>query len=160
MPRLKAAELLVAARAENFAEHELERTAFNMTGFIGVGMIDGKYQARINVPGDGRGGMRKRAQKSLPGLYDTPRDAALVRASFIKTLKENNGGQICAPPTSDKPHKPRPKKQPVQPVQPQPLQSPMPTAMGMPLAMPMWNVPFAAVSPLPMQQLGYTPPRT
>ena len=32
MPRLKAAELLAAARAENFAEHELERTAFNMTG--------------------------------------------------------------------------------------------------------------------------------
>ena len=120
-------------------------------------MVDAKYQARINVPGDGRGGMRKRAQKPLPGLYETPRDAALVRASFIKTLKENNGGQICAPPTSDKPHKPRPKKQPVQPVQP--LQSPMPTAMGMPLAMPMWHLPFAAVSPLPMQQLGYTPPR-
>ena len=159
MPRLKAAELLVAARAENFAEHELERTAFNLTGFVGVGMNKGKYQARVNVPGDGRGGKRKRAQKPLPGLYETPRDAALVRAHFVKVLKESNGGKMCAPPTSHKPHKPRPKKQPAQPAAPQPLQSPMPTAMGMPLAMPMWHLPFAAVSPLPMQQLGYMPPR-
>ena len=74
---------------------------------------------------------------------------------------ETFGGQICAPPPSVKLLKPRQKKQPAQPAAPQPLQSPMPTAMGMPLAMPlpMWHLPFAAVSPLPMQQLGYTPPR-
>ena len=62
----------------------------------------------------------------------------------------------------DKQHRPRTTKQPLQPAAPQPLESPqqpVATAVAMPLFVPMHHVPFALVSPLPMQPIGYVPPR-
>ena len=48
-------------------------------GFIGVIKVGNKFQARLQVPGDGRGGSKKRKQHSLPGLFDTAEDAAVMR---------------------------------------------------------------------------------
>ena len=50
------------------------------TGFVNVVEVKGKYQARLQVPGDGRGGSMKRKQHALPGLFDTVEDAAVVLA--------------------------------------------------------------------------------
>ena len=139
----------------------LERSPLSATGFTNVIKVKGKYQARLQVPGDGRGGSKKRKQVPLPGLFNTALDAARYLAMYKKHMKENNGDKIVEPPKLDKQHKPRTQK-PAQPAaapqQPTPLQSPMPTAVGMPLAMPMWQLPFAAVTPLPMQPIGYSPP--
>ena len=41
----------------------------------------------------------------------------------------------------------------------QPVNTPPVTTMAMPLSMPMWQLPFAAASPLAMQPLAYVPPR-
>ena len=90
-----------------------------------------------------------------------PEDAARYLAMYKKHMKKNHGDEIIEPIKQDKQHKPRTQK-PAQPAaapqQPTPLQSPMPTAVGMPLAMPMWQLPFAAITPLPMQPVGYVPP--
>ena len=68
------------------------------------------------------------------------------------------GEDVSTPTKQHKKHKPRQTKQPAaQPFQPRQL--PMPTAMGMPLMSPIFSVPFATVSPLPMTQLGYAQPR-
>ena len=55
----------------NRAELELERSPWGKTGFVYVVEVKGKYQARLQVPGDGRGGSVKRKQHALPGLFDT-----------------------------------------------------------------------------------------
>ena len=44
------------------------------TGYLGVIEVKGKFQGRLQVKGDGRGGVRKRKQYSLPVLFDTPKD--------------------------------------------------------------------------------------
>ena len=79
----------------------------------------------------------------------------------MKGMKESNGGRLFVPPKQDKQHKPRKVQTKPAAATPQlePLQQPMVTAVAMPLSMPMWQLPVAAVSPLPMQQLGYFPPR-
>jgi hypothetical protein len=43
-------------------------------------------QARLQVPGYGRGGLKKRAQasSSTPGPWDTVEDAAVMRAVIIR----------------------------------------------------------------------------
>ena len=53
------------------------------TGFVNVVEVKGKYQARLQVPGDGRGGSMTRKQHALPGLFglfDTAEDAAVMLA--------------------------------------------------------------------------------
>lgn len=154
MPNGLAAAMREAVLTENVTEDELEKTPWGKTGFVGVIEIKGKYQARIQVPGDGRGGTSKRRQYALPGLFDTPRDTAIIRAGIMKGMKEKNNGKLFVPPKQDKPHKKRTVKQSAAVPQPSAApalnQSPMSTAMAIPFAMPMWNVPFATVSPLPI----------
>ena len=60
----------------------LKRNPYSDTGFVGVIKIKGKFQARLQVPGDGRGGSKKRKQHSLPGLFDTVEDAAVHLAAY------------------------------------------------------------------------------
>ena len=85
-----------------------------------------------------------------------------MRAAIIKGMKEQYGG-VFVPPKQDKQHKPRTVKTQPAPAAasppPEPLQQPVATTVAMPLSAPMWQLPFAAVSPLPMQHLGYFPPR-
>ena len=47
--------------------------------------VKGKYQARLQVKGDGRGGQRKRKQYGVPGILDTALAAALYLAYFKET---------------------------------------------------------------------------
>ena len=63
-------------------------TGRSSTGFVNVIEIKGKFQARLQVPGDGRGGVKKRKQVPLPGLFDKAEDAALYLASFTKGFLE------------------------------------------------------------------------
>ena len=150
---------VAALSAAQRAELELKRNPYSDTGFVGVIKVKGKFQARLQVPGDGKGGTKKRKQHSLPGLFDTAEDAAVNLAVIKKALKDA-GEEASTPPKQNKKHKPRQTKQPAAQPQPQPLQPrPTATAMAMPMFAPMFNVPFATVSPLPMPQLGYAQPR-
>ena len=161
MPSGMAAEMRALVATENVAVDELELAPLTKTGYVGVIVVGLKYQARIQVPGDGRGGTKKRRQYSVPGLFDTAKEAAMVRAGIMKGMKESNAGRLFVPPKQDKQHRPRTvKTQPAAATpQPEPLQQPMVTAVAIPLSVPMWQLPFAAVSPLPMQHSGYFPPR-
>ena len=62
MPSGKAAAIREAVAKENRADLQLERTPWGKTGFVNVVEVKGKYQARLQVPGDGRGGSVKRKQ--------------------------------------------------------------------------------------------------
>ena len=56
---------------ENITDEELQLAPLSKTGYVGVIEVGLKYQARIQVPGDGRGGIAKRRQYkqySVPGL--------------------------------------------------------------------------------------------
>ena len=66
----------------------LARSTRASTGFVNVIKEKGKFQARLQVPGDGRGGTKKRRQVPLPGLFDTAEDAAFVLASFKQGMHE------------------------------------------------------------------------
>ena len=56
MPNVAWRKLRVRAIASvNRAELELERSPWGKTGFVYVVEVKGKYQARLQVPGDGRG---------------------------------------------------------------------------------------------------------
>ena len=137
-------------------ELELERTPWSKTGFVNVTKVGGKYQARLQVPGDGRGGIEKRKQCSLPGLFDTAEDAAVLQALVKKSMKERNDGNVFVPPKQNKPHKPRSKPAVPNEASPPPLQPPqlpMATAVVVPSAMFRLDVPFTVVSPLAMRPL-------
>ena len=161
MPSGMAADMRALVATENITDDELQLAPLSKTGYIGVIVVGLKYQARIQVPGDGRGGTAKRRQYSVPGLFNTAKEAAIVRASIMKGMKESNDGRLIVPPKQNKQHKPRTVK--TQPAAasppPEPLQQPLSTAVAVPISVPAWHLPFAAVSPLPMQQLGYVPPR-
>ena len=164
MPSGMAAEMRALVETENITDEELQLAPLSKTGYVGVIEVGLKYQARIQVPGDGRGGIAKHRQYSVPGLFDTAIEAAIIRASIMKGMKESNGGRLVVPPKQDKQHKPRTvKTQPAVPAAatppPVPLQQPLATTVAVPLSMPMWQLPFAAASPVPMQQIGYFPPR-
>ena len=83
MPNGMAAGMREVLATEEVFEDELEKAPLSKTGYVGVIEVKGKYQARIQVPGDGRGGTKKRGQHSLPGLFDTPRDAAIMRRGCL-----------------------------------------------------------------------------
>ena len=162
MPRTLAREMKELVAAADKSKYELKRNPLSKTGFVGVIEVKGKFQARLQVPGDGRGGSMKRRQYSLPGLFDTAEDAALYLARMEESMKESNDGRLIVPPKFNKEHKPRAKPKPAAApplAVPESLQSPMATAMAMPTAMYMPQLPFAYVSPLPMQPFGYFPPR-
>ena len=145
---------------ENWAELELERTPWGKTKFVNVIEVKGKYQARLQVPGDGRGGSTKRKQYALPGLFDTAEEAAVLLAIIKRDMKAHSGGGLFVPPKQNKSHKPRSQRSKqampntASPVPLQPPQLPVATAVAVP--MPFLNpyLPFALVTPLPMQPLG------
>ena len=109
MPSGKAAAIREAVAKENRADLQLERTPWGKTGFVNVVEVKGKYQARLQVPGDGRGGSVKRKQHPLPGLFDTAEEAAVWLAVVKRDMKAHHNGKLFAPPKIDKPHKPRAK---------------------------------------------------
>jgi hypothetical protein len=135
------------------------------TGYVNViELKNGKYQARLQVPGDGRGGENKRKQYSLPGLFDTALEAALYLAIVTRDMKKANDGHLIVPP-QHKPRKKPPTAKPAPPTMAPPMalaaqmpHSPMATAHAIPIPSPMLHAPLVAISPLPMQPLGYTPP--
>ena len=138
-------------------ELALKRSPYSSTGFTNIITIKGKFQARLQVPGDGRGGTQKRKQYSLPGLFDTAEDAAIFLAAMERDMKAACDGKLIVPPKQDKKHKPRTTQQPAAP-QPQQQLATI-AAFAMPLCMPMSHLPIAAASPLPMQPLSYVPQR-
>ena len=160
MPSGMAAAMRQLIAEENKEELELKRTPWSKTGFVNVIKIGGMFQARLQVPGDGRGGTRKRQQCPLPGLFETAEDAAVMLAKVEKMMKEKNGGKVVVPKKQNKPHKPRTKK--ATPAVASPLPPPMPampvaTTVAFPMLYPMQNMPFAAAVPLPMQPLCEVP---
>ena len=159
MPSGMAAELRALLPTFNKDGLVLERSALSKTGFVNVIEVKGKYQARLQVPGDGRGGSKKRKQQALPGFWDTAEDAALYLASFKQDIANNGWSTVEAAAKIDpvdKKHKPRTPKQPAAAAPP--LPQPTTTTVGMPISMPMPCLAFVAASPLPMQSLGYFPP--
>ena len=117
---------------EGFAEQDKtglvpEESRRSITGYKNVIEVSGKYQARLQIKGDGVGGTRKRRQYSLPGLFDTALEAAL----FLAHVKKDMIGSVCdangIPNKQNKQHKPRSKR--VQPSSrlPAQLSLPMPT---------------------------------
>ena len=135
MPSGMAAEMRALVATENITDEELRLAPLSNTGYVGVIEVGLKYQARIQVPGDGRGGKAKRRQYSVPGLFDTAKEAAIIRASIMKGMKESNGGRLFVPPKQDKQHKPRTVK--TQPAVPaagvgckRPIAPPMTTCEG------------------------------
>ena len=71
MPSGIAARVRELVAAEDTSHLELERvppTKLTKTGFVNVIKIGEQFQARLQVPGDGRGGEKKRKQEPLPGL--------------------------------------------------------------------------------------------
>ena len=75
MPSGMAAVMREAVDKENKEDLQLEKSPWSKTGFKNAIEIKGKYQARLQVPGDGRGGITKCKQHALPGLFDTAEDA-------------------------------------------------------------------------------------
>ena len=167
MPSGQAAGFRAAFAALLEADREqldLKKYPWSNTGYVGVIKVNGKFQARVQVPGDGRGGEKKRKQRSVPGIFETAEEAAVNRAMCIKALKDAGSSKLRSPPKQNKQHKPRsskpvaavePPRMPLMPPQmPQMPQMPLPTAVGMPIAYPAPHAPFAAVSPLPMVPIG------
>lgn len=152
---------MAAFMVEKFKELDMaglvpKESPYSKTGYSNVIEVKGKFQARVQVKGDGT---RKRRQYSLPGLFDTAEEAARYLALVTKERAEKN--EIGIPLTQNKQHKPR-SKPPLQPPQPPPqlpmLQLPMARAMATPIAFPMPYAPMVAASPLAMQPLCQAPP--
>ena len=158
MPRLADAELRAMIAAEDRSQLQLERSPWNKTGFVGVIEVGNKYYARLQVPGDGRGGVKKRRQVSLPGPWDTPEDAAVLRAMMIRGFKESGDGNIHSPPKQNKAHKSRADKR-AKPSVPAQCTQPVfqPTAMAVPILGMLPQLPIVPATPLPMQPLSFAP---
>ena len=119
------------------------------TGYLGVIEVKGKFQGRLQIKGDGRGGVVKRRQVSVPGLWNTAKEAAEMLAILEKAGPENlwPGG---IPPKQDKQHKPRSERsRPLAEHGPL-VDVPMPvaTVMAMPVAHPMPNTPIVVARPM------------
>jgi hypothetical protein len=142
-----------------------EESSKSKTGYVNViELKNGKFQARLQVPGDGRGGEKKRKQYPMPGNFDTALEAALYMAYIKKGMKAANDGRLIIP-YSYKPRTKPPTAKPAPPAKAPPVglaaqmpHTPMATAHAIPIPSPMLHAPLVAISPLPMQPLGYTPP--
>ena len=149
------------AAKENRAELVLERTVWTEIGFVNVQKIREKFRARLQVPGDGRGGTLKRNQYPVPGIFNTAEDAAVALAITKRDMKASNGGKLVIPEKQNKPRKPSGKK-PLQPAlaaqRVVEAQMPLTTAMAMPIPSHMLHVPLVAASPLPMLPLCFAAP--
>lgn len=161
MPSGLAAEVRVQFATQDKTGLVLERSPYSNTGFTNVIKVKGKYQARLQVKGDGRGGSRKRQQYSLPGLFSTAKEAAEYLAFVKRDVVQHICDEHGIPLKQDKQHKTRSKEPPRPAALPLPalaMQTPMVTTMAMPMQYPMVHVPLVAASPLPMQPLGFVPP--
>ena len=69
----------------------LQKSPYSATGFTNVIQVRNKFQARLQVKGDGQ---RKRYQHPLPGLFDTAQEAA----EYLAILKRDFGGDMAPPP--------------------------------------------------------------
>ena len=161
MPSGKAAEMRATLPTLDRTGLVLERSEKSKTGFTNIIEVGGLFQARLQVPGDGRGGSKKRKQVPLPGVFKEAEDAAVFLASFKKGMKE--AGLSAAEAAEqiepqDKKHKPRKPEQPaVPPTLPMFALEPPVTVVGMPIPFAMHHAPFVAASPLPMQPLRFAP---
>ena len=130
------------------------------TGFKNVIKVGNKFQARLQVPGDGRGGSKKRKQHSLPGLFETAEDAAVLLAVIKRGFKGDGDGKMHSPPKQNKAHKSRAKPRVPPPEQQpctEPVQTPMATAIAVPMDAMLPYAPIVAATPLPMQPLCFPP---
>ena len=163
MPKRTSATVREAIMTEDRSKLDLKRSVWNDTGFVNVIKVGDKYQARLQVPGDGRGGTKKRRQHALPGLFDTAEDAAVMLAVIKRGFENDGDGKMHSPPKQNKQHKCRAKPRvPAQPLpMPQPavgeVQTPVATAAGVPVPFLVHNAPLVAATPLPMQPLCYAP---
>ena len=161
MPSGMAAEIRATLPTLDRTGLVLERSEKSKTGFTNIIEVGGLFQARLQVPGDGRGGSKKRKQVPLPGVFKEAEDAAVFLASFKKGMKE--AGLSAAEAAEqiepqDKKHKPRKPEQPaVPPTLPMFALEPPVTVVGMPIPFAMHHAPFVAASPLPMQPLRFAP---
>ena len=126
------------------------------TGFVNVIKVkDGRFQARLQVKGDGREGEKKRTQVPLPGLFKTAEEAAQLLALIKKMGPETlwSGG---VPPKLNKKHKKRSIATPTAcctAAQRAALEDvPMPPAVAFatPIPFPVMSAPLVAASPLAM----------
>ena len=136
----------------------VDESPHSRTGYTNIIEVRGKYQARLQVKGDGQ---RKRYQHPLPGLFDT----ALEAAQYLAMLKRDFGpGGVPPPPKQIEQRKPRTKKpQQAEPEQLASVATPLPVPLEMPavavatpIPFPMMHAPLVAATPLAMQ--CYTPP--
>ena len=82
---------------------------WSSTGFKHVIKVGQKFQARLQVPGDGRGGSKKRRQHALPGLFDNAEDAAVMLAVTKRGFSSEGDGKVHSPLKQNKAHKSRAK---------------------------------------------------
>ena len=122
MPKRMSATVREAIMTEDRSKLDLKRSVWNDTGFVNVIKVGDKYQARLQVPGDGRGGTKKRRQHALPGLFDTAEDAAVMLAVIKRGFENEGDGKMHSPPKQNKQHKSRAKL----PKAPRPLPMPEP----------------------------------
>ena len=158
MPSGMAATMRKQMDNENKEGLVLERSPWSKTGFVNVIKVKGgKFQARLQVPGDGRGGQQKRKQCSLPGIFNTAEEAAELLAVIKRDMKAKHEGRLVVPPKQISERKAR-AKQPAPALQPIVDNPPLPhmpiVATAIPIPIPLFNAPFAAASPLPMQPFG------
>ena len=89
--------------------------------YVNVIEVKGKFQACLQVPGDGRGGAKKRKHQALPALFETAEDAAVYLASCKQGIAKqgwSTGEGAARIDPVDKKHKPRTPKQPAAAVPP------------------------------------------
>ena len=99
MPSGMAATMREQMENENKEGLVLERSPWSKTGFVNVIKVKGgKFQARLQVPGDGRGGQQKRKQCSLPGIFNTAEEAAELLAVIKRDMKAKHEGRLVVPP--------------------------------------------------------------
>ena len=84
-------------------ELKLERNPFSNTKFTNVIFLPNvcKYQARLQVPGDGRGGTAKRKQYPLPAAGGEP-NLTVHRARPIEQLQHGTHGLQSQTPSGSK----------------------------------------------------------
>ena len=103
MPKRTSATVREAIMTEDRSKLDLKRSVWNDTGFVNVIKVGNKFQARLQVPGDGRGGTKKRRQHALPGLFDTAEDAAVMLAVIKRGFENDGDGKMHSPPTAAPP---------------------------------------------------------
>ena len=153
MPSGMAAAVRQQVASADKANLVLEKNPYSSTGFTNVIKVRGKFQARLQVKGDGQ---RKRYQHPLPGLFDTAQEAA----EYLAMVKRDFGADGVTPPPKQIEHcKPRKKPAQLKPMQAADVleaQSstiafavPTTVATATPIHFPMLNVPLVAATPLP-----------